>query len=68
MGVHDSLEDSSMRSLEFERFAAQAARCVAVMGFLYTALFAVVVENGGFGGQTAAPIAKAIVQAILRRS
>jgi len=35
-----------MRSLEFERFAAQAARCVAVMGFLYTALFVVVVENG----------------------
>jgi penicillin-binding protein A len=29
---------------------------------------AVVVENGGFGGQTAAPIAKAIMQAILRRS
>jgi hypothetical protein len=35
-----------MRSFEFERFAAQAARCVAVIGFLYTALFAVVVENG----------------------
>jgi hypothetical protein len=35
-----------MRSLEFERFAAQAARCVAVIGFLYTALFVVVVENG----------------------
>jgi peptidoglycan glycosyltransferase len=28
---------------------------------------AVVVENGGFGGRTAAPIAKAIMQAILRR-
>src|SRR5207302_2500447 len=27
---------------------------------------AVVVENGGFGGRSAAPIAKAIVQAILR--
>jgi hypothetical protein len=35
-----------MRSLEFERFAAQAARAVAVMGFLYTALFVIVVENG----------------------
>src|SRR5262249_40205649 len=35
-----------MRSFEFERFAAQAARCVAVIGFLSTALFAVVVENG----------------------
>ena len=29
---------------------------------------AVVVENGGFGGRTAAPIAKAIMQAILHRS
>ena len=28
---------------------------------------AVVVENGGFGGRSAAPIAKAIMQAILRR-
>jgi peptidoglycan glycosyltransferase len=29
---------------------------------------AVVVENGGFGGKSAAPIAKTIMQAILRRS
>jgi hypothetical protein len=35
-----------MRSLEFERFAAQAARAVAVMGFLYSALFVIVVEKG----------------------
>jgi hypothetical protein len=35
-----------MRSIEFERFAAQAARTVAVMGFLYSAIFVVVVERG----------------------
>ena len=28
---------------------------------------AVVVENGGFGGASAAPIAKTVMQAILRR-
>ena len=34
-----------MRSLEFERFAAQAARAVAIMGFLYSVLFVIVVER-----------------------
>ena len=29
---------------------------------------AVVVENGGFGGKSAAPIAKTLMQAILHRS
>jgi hypothetical protein len=35
-----------MRSLEFERFAGQAARAVAVMGFLYSVVFVLVVEKG----------------------
>ena len=35
-----------MRSIEFERFAAQAARAVAVMGFFYSVIFVVVVERG----------------------
>jgi hypothetical protein len=34
-----------MRSLEFERLAAQAARAVAIMGFLYSVLFVIVVER-----------------------
>jgi hypothetical protein len=34
-----------MRSLEFERYAGQAARAVAIMGFLYSVLFVIVVER-----------------------
>ena len=34
-----------MRSIEFERLAAQAARAVAILGFLYSVLFVIVVER-----------------------